>query len=66
MLNNLINDMLDLAKLESLTFKFNEEFFDLHQLINTCLEQMNFMAKKKKIQLKFNFHNHQNVFKEVN
>ena len=33
MLLTLINDLMDLAKLESLNFKFNEEFFDLPELI---------------------------------
>ena len=33
MLLNLINDLMDLAKLETLNFKFNEEYFDLPDLI---------------------------------
>jgi len=33
MLLTLINDLMDLAKLETLNFKFNEEFFDLAELI---------------------------------
>jgi signal transduction histidine kinase len=45
MLNNLINDLLDLAKMESLTFKFNEEYFDLHKLVKSSFQQMKFMAK---------------------
>ena len=33
MLGNLINDMLDLAKFESGTFKFHNEYFDLIEVI---------------------------------
>lgn len=33
MMKNLIDDLMDLAKLETLNFKFNEEFFDLTALI---------------------------------
>ena len=33
MLGNLINDMLDLAKFESGTFKFHNEYFDLIEII---------------------------------
>ena len=34
MLITLINDLLDLAKLETMNFKFNEEFFNFNQLID--------------------------------
>ena len=33
MLLTLINDLMDLAKLETLNFKLNEEYFDLPLLI---------------------------------
>lgn len=33
MLGNLINDMLDLAKFESGTFKFHNDYFDLIEVI---------------------------------
>ena len=33
MLLTLINDLMDLAKLETLNFKLNEDFFDLPELI---------------------------------
>lgn len=29
MLTNLINDLLDLAKINSLNFKFNNDYFDM-------------------------------------
>lgn len=31
---NLINDLLDLAKCETMNFSFNEEYFDLNKLIS--------------------------------
>jgi len=34
MLITLINDLLDLAKLETMNFKFNEDYFCLNELIN--------------------------------
>ena len=34
MLLNLINDLLDLAKINSLNFKFNNNYFDLKDLIS--------------------------------
>lgn len=33
MLINLINDLLDLAKIDSLNFKFNNAYFDMADLI---------------------------------
>jgi len=33
MLLNLINDLMDLAKLEKMKFQLNEEFFDLSNTI---------------------------------
>lgn len=34
MLLNLINDLLDLAKFETMNFTFNMEFFDMNKLLN--------------------------------
>ena len=34
MLITLINDLLDLAKFETMNFKFNEEYFNLNELIS--------------------------------
>jgi signal transduction histidine kinase len=34
MLLNLINDLLDLAKLEKMSFQLNKDFFDITQTIN--------------------------------
>ena len=33
-LTNLINDLLDLAKLEQATFQLNEEYFNLFEVVN--------------------------------
>ena len=42
MLNNLINDMLDLAKFEAGTFKFHDEFFDFIECIENAFETIKF------------------------
>lgn len=44
MLLNLINDLLDLAKINSLNFKFNDNFFDLNELIKKACQTIKFMA----------------------
>jgi signal transduction histidine kinase len=53
MLNNLINDMLDLAKFEAGTFKFHDEFFDFIEVIENAFETIKFQAQKKEIQLNY-------------
>lgn len=40
MVENLINDLLDLAKLENNTFTFTSEYFSLSQLILEALKMM--------------------------
>lgn len=52
MLKNLINDMLDLAKMESHTFKFNKEYFDLTKVVSEAFNMVKFLANKKQIVLK--------------
>ena len=51
MLTNLINDLLDLAKMESLNFKFNDDFFDLRVLLKQASQTVHFMAKQKDINI---------------
>ena len=34
MLLNLINDLLDLAKFETMNFNFNDDFFNMNELID--------------------------------
>lgn len=45
MLTNLINDLLDLAKLNALNFRFNNDFFDLSNLIQQSMETVKYMAR---------------------
>ena len=40
MLLNLINDLLDLAKIENSTFKLNWKFFDLFEVIEQVAETL--------------------------
>ena len=49
MLTNLINDLLDLAKINSLNFKFNNEFFDMQDLFQNAIETVKFQAEQKEI-----------------
>lgn len=49
MLITLINDLLDLAKLETMNFKFNEEYFNLNDLIEQAYNTMKYQAQQKKI-----------------
>ena len=42
MLGNLINDMLDLAKFESGTFKFHNDYFDLIEIIEQAFETIRY------------------------
>lgn len=49
---NLINDLLDLAKNENMTFKLNSEKFDLLQIIDNTLNSLEFLSKSKNITTK--------------
>ena len=49
MLINLINDLLDLAKMDSLNFKFNNAYFDLADLIQKAHDSVKFIANQKSI-----------------
>jgi signal transduction histidine kinase len=51
MLTNLINDLLDLAKINTLNFKFNNDYFDLNILIQQSLDTMKYMASQKQVSL---------------
>ena len=42
MLITLIQDLLDLAKFETMNFKFNEDFFNLNDLISNAYDTMKF------------------------
>ena len=49
MLNNLVNDLLDLAKFDQNKFKFDLEFFDLIQLIDDSISSISYFANEKQI-----------------
>ena len=49
MLINLINDLMDLAKIEKLKFSINNSFFDLTNTIKAAFSTLEFFSKQKKI-----------------
>lgn len=51
MLTTLINDLLDLAKLETMNFKFNEDYFDLNEIVDNALSTMKYQASLKNIKI---------------
>lgn len=55
MLLTLINDLMDLAKLDTLNFKFNDQYFDLPELINQTFKTVKSQASKKEISLLYNY-----------
>ena len=42
MMKTLIEDLMDLAKIETLNFKFNEEYFNLDNLIDQAYNTMKY------------------------
>ena len=48
---NLINDLMDLAKMNVDKFQFDEEFFNLKTVIKKAFSQVKFTANQRKIQL---------------
>ena len=61
MLNNLINDLIDLAKMENSKFNFNNEYFDLIETIHDTLEIMLFQANQKQIEFEVIIDKKQNL-----
>ena len=61
MLGNLINDMLDLAKFESGTFKFHNDFFDLIEVIEQAFETIRYQAERKEIKVSYKVLDHRGV-----
>lgn len=49
MMENLINDMLDLAKLENNSFNLSSEYFDLGSLIYQAFQMMAHQADQLKV-----------------
>ena len=51
MMENLINDLLDLAKIENNSFNISSEYFDLGALIYEALQMMAYKAEDSGIAL---------------
>ena len=51
MILNLVNDLLDLAKMENATFNLNTEYFNLFEVIDKAIENINFQAKLKEVSM---------------
>ena len=49
---NLINDLMDLAKMNEGKFQFDNDFFDLNELVGNALNQVRFSARQNKVNLK--------------
>lgn len=55
MLLNLINDLLDLAKIENSQFNFNTTQFNLHEVIQKAIETLDFSAQQKNIKVDYTY-----------
>ena len=51
MMRNLMLDLLDLAQMENQSFKINEEFFNLHEVIENSFRVIKHYAEKKFVKL---------------
>lgn len=51
MQQNLINDLLDLSKIDSFNFKFNNDYFNMIDLIKNAFKTIKHSASKKNINL---------------
>lgn len=49
MLLNLINDLLDLAKIENSSFKLDWTYFDLFEVVEKSVETLDIQLGQKKI-----------------
>mmetsp|Transcript_8088 Transcript_8088/g.6032 ORF Transcript_8088/g.6032 Transcript_8088/m.6032 type:complete len:104 (+) Transcript_8088:338-649(+) len=52
MITNLVNDLLDLAKLEKQTFQINCNYFNLLESIQASIQSTSFLAQQKGITLR--------------
>jgi signal transduction histidine kinase len=62
MLTNLINDLLDLSKIDSLHFKFNEDYFNLIEVVQMAFKTVKYSSSKKNISLSLDFDDQVNQF----
>lgn len=51
MMNNLINDLLDLAKLDNNAFQLSEEKFNLIEVVQNAFSIVSFQAESKQLNL---------------
>ena len=51
MLTNLINDLLDLSKIDSLNFNLNEDYFDLIEVVSMAVKTVQYSSNKKNIKI---------------
>ena len=52
MLFNLINDLLDLAKLENNSFTFSNDYFNLTNIVFEAFQMLGFSATEREVDLK--------------
>jgi signal transduction histidine kinase len=52
MMENLINDLMDHAKVEQNTFKLDQEYFSLARVIFEAFQMLNFSARERGIHLR--------------
>jgi signal transduction histidine kinase len=52
MLENLINDLLDLAKMENNSFRFDNNFFSLQETVYQAFSMLNFSANEREVKLR--------------
>ena len=52
MLENLVNDLLDLAKMENNSFKFDDDYFSLPETIYEAFQILNFSATERQVKLR--------------
>jgi len=51
MMRNLMMDLLDHAQMENNSFKVNNEYFNLHEIINKAFGVVGHVASNKKVSL---------------
>lgn len=61
-LNKLVNDLMELAKMESRQFKLNCTSFDINELIRNCIIKMENIIIKKRLDVEADFEEELKVF----
>ena len=54
-LSNLVNDILDMSRIENGKFELFKENFDIHEAVNDVINTLEYPAKAKNLNLNFNF-----------